>query len=197
MNWIPYRLVFVISFVSAVAISGYYRARARRATGTIPRTAEGPLAVAGRLMMALPLFGSILLYAVRPRWMAWASLDIPDALRWLGVILALSVLPLLVWVFRSIGSNISETVLIKAEHELVTHGPYRWVRHPLYSSGLLLILGLALLAGSWFMLVFWVIGAVVFRASVIPAEEKNLERTFGKQYREYRETTGALLPRFG
>lgn len=194
MDWVPYRLAFVFSFVAALAISGYFRARARRETGTIPRSAEGAWAVAGRLLMAAPLFGSIVLYAVRPRWMGWASLDIPEPLRWLGVGLGLSVMPLLVWVLRSIGSNISETVLVKGEHELVTHGPYRWVRHPLYSSGLLLILASGLIAGSWFLLVLWAIAVAIFRAVVIPSEEANLETVYGQRYRDYREDTGALLP---
>lgn len=97
--------------------------------------------------------------------------------------------------FVSIGDNISETILTKSTHQLVTHGPYRWIRHPLYAFALLLLLPLGLLASNWFLLLFPCIRAVVFRWVVIPREEANLIKLFGKQYETYRERTGALLPR--
>jgi protein-S-isoprenylcysteine O-methyltransferase Ste14 len=50
--------------------------------------------------------------------------------------------------FLSIGANISETILTKRTHQLVTHGPYRWIRHPLYAFSLLELFSLALLADS-------------------------------------------------
>jgi protein-S-isoprenylcysteine O-methyltransferase Ste14 len=44
-------------------------------------------------------------------------------------------LPAALWVFSALGRNVSETVLTKGDHELVTAGPYRWIRHPLYTTG--------------------------------------------------------------
>ena len=99
------------------------------------------------------------------------------------------------WVLVSIGSNISETVLTKRDHHLVMHGPYRWIRHPLYAVALLLLLLLALLADSWFLLLFPLVGFFVFRWIVIPREEANLIKVFGEQYEAYRRRTGALFPR--
>jgi protein-S-isoprenylcysteine O-methyltransferase Ste14 len=95
----------------------------------------------------------------------------------------------------SIGENISETILTKANHRLVTHGPYRWIRHPLYALALLELLCLAIIASSWYLLLLACTGLVVFRAVVIPREESNLIRAFGEPYEEYRRHTGALLPR--
>lgn len=190
-----FRVAFISIFLLALGISGFFRRRARAESETIPRRREGSFALLARLSMALPVLGSILLYTFAPRWMTWASVPVPAWVRWIGVFLGLVCLPFLAWVLQSIGENISETVLTKSEHRLVTSGPYRWVRHPLYSAGLLLILGLALIAGSWFMAVLWLIGVVVFRWIVIPAEEDNLISKFGDGYREYRARTGALVPR--
>ena len=89
----------------------------------------------------------------------------------------------------------TETVLIKADHRLVTHGPYRWVRHPLYGTGLSLFLAVGLMAASWFILLLTVIVGVLVLAVVIPAEERNLVEAFGDDYREMRRRTGRLLPR--
>ena len=97
--------------------------------------------------------------------------------------------------FLSIGDNISETVLTKRTHQLVTHGPYRWIRHPLYAFALLELFSLALLADSWFLFSFPCIVFVVFRWFVIPREEANLIKVFGEAYEEYRRRTGALVPR--
>jgi protein-S-isoprenylcysteine O-methyltransferase Ste14 len=55
------------------------------------------------------------------------------------------------WLFSSIGSSITQTVATKKDHELITHGPYGWVRHPLYSVGTLMFMALALVAANWFI----------------------------------------------
>ena len=76
----------------------------------------------------------------------------PIWIRWLGVGLGIISLPLLWWLFSSIGSNISETVLTKSEHKLVTSGPFRWVRHPLYSVSVLLFGSYGMIASNWWMM---------------------------------------------
>lgn len=190
-----FRLAFVAVFATAIAISGVYRSRARAESETIPRRAEGTKAVLGRMLLALPLLVAILMYVFLPGRMSWASLDLPEGARWFGVLIGAITIPMLIWVFRSIGSNISETVLTKEDHELVKAGPYRWVRHPLYATGLLLILSLGLIAGSWVLIVLWMVGVVSFRFVVIPAEEAKLVEAFGDDYLEFMNSTGALLPR--
>ena len=146
--------------------------------------------------MALPLLAAILLYTFLPRSLDWSAFAIPTWVRWLGVALGATCIPLLWWVFRSIGPSISETVLTKTGHKLVTAGPYRWVRHPLYAVALLEIFALSLIAGNWLMALMWLIAALVFRYVVIPIEEANLIAVFHAEYERYREATGALMPRF-
>ena len=189
------RGLFLTVFLLTLVISGYHRRRAR-AGETIARKAEGTPALLLRAAGGLLLLASILLAAVAPPWMAWSVLPLPAGLRWAAAAVALACLPLLWWVFTSIGSNISETVLTKKTHQLVTHGPYRWVRHPLYAGALLEILSLALVAESWLLFLLGCAAAVVFRFVVIPKEERNLIQAFGRAYEGYRQRTGALFPRF-
>ena len=137
---LAFRSVFIGIFVAGLAISSYFRWRARKSGGVIPRRREGTLAMILRAAMALPLVAAILLYAFFPRLLYWSAVPLPTWVRWLGAGLGVTCLPLLWWVFRSIGANISETVLTKTGHKLVTVGPYRWVRHPLYAVALLEIL---------------------------------------------------------
>jgi len=190
-----FRWFALTAFVGCLGISGFYRRRARLQGETIARRREAPVLILGRALLALPLFGSIFLYLLNPRWMAWAELPLPIWVRWAGVVVGLLAVPAALWVFRSIGRNVSETVLTKSDHALVTTGPYRWIRHPLYTTGASLLLAIGLMAANWFMLLFGLLVAVSVRWVVIPLEEQELVKKFGEQYRTYMQRTGRLLPR--
>lgn len=189
-----FRWLILAVLLGAVTTSGYHRVQARRAGETVARRREGPLFLALRGLMGLALFGSLLAHAVRPEWMAWASFDIPRSLRWLGLVLSVLTLPAIHWVLRTLGRNVTETVFTKEHHELVTGGPYHWVRHPLYTTGLVLLVALGLMAGSWFVLLGAGLAFVLLRGFVIPREEQALMAKFGERYRTYRSRTGRLLP---
>jgi len=184
-----------VSLVGCLAISVYNRRRARREGETIPRRREGARLMAGRGLVALPLFAAILAYLVNPRWMAWASYAGPTWSRWAGVILGIVTVPAAYWVFRSLGRHVSETVLTKEHHELVTHGPYRWIRHPLYANGIALLLAIGLMAANWLILALTLIALVAIGLVVVPAEESALLAKFGAEYRAYMGRTGGLWPR--
>ena len=100
---------------------------------------------------------------------------------------------LLFWTFRSLGSNLTDTVVTRREHSLVTHGPYRWVRHPLYDSAALLIVASFLVTSNWFLLLTGGLVLVLLVVRTRTEEEKLLAR-FGDPYRRYRERTGRFLP---
>ena len=190
-----FRWLALVALVGCLGISSYYRRRARQEGGTIPRAHESVRLRLGRALIALPLFLSILAYLINPRWMAWAELSAPAWVRWAGVVIGLLTVPGAYWVFTSIGRNVSETVLTKPDHELVTRGPYRWIRHPLYTNGIALLLAIGLMAANWFILGFTLIGSLAIRFAVVPIEERELADKFGDQYREYMTSTGRFLPR--
>ena len=148
-----------------------------------------------RLLFAAPLYLPILAYMLNPAWMAWSSIALPVGLRWLGAAVGLGALPLVYWVMSSIGNNISETFLTKEKHVLVTHGPYRWVRHPLYSTATMALASLSILGANWFMLAMTGVAFIGIAALVVPREEIELIRKFGDGYREYVLRTGRFAPR--
>jgi protein-S-isoprenylcysteine O-methyltransferase Ste14 len=85
-------------------------------------------------------------------------------------------------------------VVTRKEHTLVTTGPYRWIRHPFYTSAALAILGNSLAAANWFI---FSAGSLVFvlMAIRVRKEEENLIARFGDDYRNYMQRTGRFLPR--
>ena len=190
-----FRIITASCFVGTMAISTFYRRRARAEGETIPRRRESTLLIAGRAVVALPLFGSVILYIAAPQVMAWAAFSIPNWVRGVGAVLGLASVPMAYWVFSSLGPNVSETVLTKEEHVLVTGGPYRWVRHPLYLTGLMLFAGIGLMNSSWFVVGLSVVTLVGILTLVIPREEAHLVARFGDRYRDLVRRTGRLLPR--
>jgi protein-S-isoprenylcysteine O-methyltransferase Ste14 len=189
-----FRWVAMAIFLASLSISTQRRWRARRAGGAIPRSKEDPGLIAGRILVALPLFGGVVAYVVNPDWMAWASLSVPSWAPWIGVALGTLVVPSLYWVLSTLGANISETVFTKQQHQLVTTGPYRWVRHPLYTGGIALFASIGIMAANWFILLWALVALIALRLVVIPREEAQLVATFGDAYRRYRRGTGSLLP---
>ena len=139
-------------------------------------------------------FGAIA-WTIQPRWLAWSAFPVPLGLRWSAVGGVAAGCLLLIWTFRSLGKNLTDTVVTREVHSLVEHGPYRWIRHPLYTSVALLTLGISLMAANWFLLVT---GAAAFALLAIRTrtEEANLVARFDG-YRSYMQRTGKFLPRWG
>jgi len=99
-----------------------------------------------------------------------------------------------VWTFRNLGTNITDTVVTRKEHSMVTTGPYRWVRHPFYVSFAQGMLANSLATANWFI---FVVGTAAFLLLVLRTkkEEENLIARFGDDYRQYMKTTGRFWPR--
>jgi protein-S-isoprenylcysteine O-methyltransferase len=97
------------------------------------------------------------------------------------------------WARAILGRNWSAVVTIRQDHRLIRTGPYRWVRHPIYSGLLLAMLGTAVYFGLLRGLVGTVIGVAAFwmKASL---EETFLTEQFGQEYLEYKKSVKALIP---
>jgi protein-S-isoprenylcysteine O-methyltransferase Ste14 len=188
-----FRLIAIAFIVILFGISATFRRRADREAGAL-RSTEGQRAVTLVRLFVLVAWLPVLAYFINPDWVAWARLPLPAALRWLGVALAAAALPLGNWVLSSLGNNISPTQATRHGHQLVTHGPYRYVRHPLYSVGMLAYLALALITSLWWILV-GLLPAVLFLLWRTPREEARLIETFGDEYRAYARRTGRFVPK--
>lgn len=195
MNQTIFRILAAIILFSGVGISTYYRRKADRETGEkVSRSVDGNLMMTIIKVFGLLLWFSPLVYLINPRWMAWSKIGLPEEMRWLGVVLGVLCVLGIYWLFSSIGSGITPTSATRQQHTLVTRGPYRWVRHPLYTIGSSIFVAFGMISDNWFIAT---LGVLAFIAMAIrtPKEEANLIDKFGDQYREYMKRTGAFLPK--
>ncbi len=190
-----FRLIAFATFFVGVGISIYFRHKANRETGeTISRYVDGSVLMTIIRFGGLLLWMSPILYLLNPAWMNWSKIGLAEGLRWLGVGLGLLSNFGIYWLFSSLGSNITPTSATRKEHKLVTSGPYRWVRHPLYTIGSMLFVSFGLVADNWFIAALGLLAFIVM-AIRTPTEEANLIEKFGDEYREYMKNTGAFLPK--
>ena len=115
------------------------------------------------------------------------------AMHSLGLLLTLFGCALAVWARIVLGSNWSGTVTVKENHVLITHGPYAWVRHPIYSGFLLALVGTVLVLGKflWLLIVGLALLATWLKSR---AEEEFMYQEFGEQYSAYQQRVKALIP---
>ena len=157
---------------------------------------ETALFVIIRSTWVLLVISSILLYIVYPAALKWAELNLNRPVRIIGIIIGIISDSLILWVLVSLGKNISAALKVRNNQYLVTTGPYRYVRHPLYSVGLLLFISIALVSSNWFLGILGTCFQLFIMYKRTPLEEKMLIEHFGEEYRRYIETTGAFFPRF-
>src|SRR5262249_39684124 len=98
-----------------------------------------------------------------------------------------------VWARRHLGRNWSGAITVAEEHQLVRSGPYRVLRHPIYSAMIAMFVGSALAIGEWHSLIGLVLIMIAY-ARKIPLEERSLREVFGASYDEYRKASWALIP---
>lgn len=142
--------------------------------------------------------GYILLFFRATTTAAWNQAFLPPTV-WgaaakSGLVIALCGLALTCWARATLGRYWSRIVALKQDHKLVQHGPYRLVRHPLYSGLLLATLGTTLAFGLWHAL----LGAALLWIGFISRaarEDALLAGHFGAEFEAYRARSGRLAPR--
>src|SRR5438128_1342079 len=113
----------------------------------------------GWVILQVVLFALIAVSA----WLAVGQAGAPPlALRILGTVLCVAGLLVIVWGSATLGSFLTPFPRPTERHELITRGPFRWVRHPIYSGVLLTGLGACLISGSWLAFAFWLALCVLF-----------------------------------
>lgn len=196
---LTFRVIFLSYYLLLFGITRYYGKRAdrggrrtKRDRAATEREGRGRLVI--RRLAGIVMLSAALLYVVYPRWMDRLAAPLPTWLRWVGVGLGVLSLPALCWVQETLGKYWSRNLQLQDHHELITTGPYRWVRHPMYIVIFAAMTTLALVSANWLMIVpaLVAIGVIYSR---IHNEEAMLVEAFPDAYPAYIRRTGKLVPK--
>jgi protein-S-isoprenylcysteine O-methyltransferase Ste14 len=175
--WLLWALYWAIASLSAKAV------REREPLGS-------------RLAFTLPMVivASLLLFGHRgPTWLVMHLVGGGWTRFWIAVALVAIGVAFAIWARVVLGGNWSGAVTVKEGHELVIRGPYRFIRHPIYTGMLLALLGTGLAAGRLYGVMAFVI-ALFAIVRKLRLEERFMAREFGDRYGVYRQSSWALLP---
>jgi len=129
-------------------------------------------------------------------WLDFANYTLPAWAGWIGVLLSAGALFLFWRAHADLGLNWSPSLEIREKHELITHGIYGVIRHPMYASQWLLSLATPLLLQNWIAGFLNFLVFIPFYLLRVKAEEQMMLDSFGAPYQEYLQKTGGVLPKF-
>lgn len=147
--------------------------------------------------IAIAWYGNLIvaaLYIFDPSWMLWSYIYLPTELRLLGVIIAVILIPYTYWIGKALAGNFSDTLQIQEKQTLITSGPYRRVRHPVYASALYFLGALVLVSDNFLFLILLILLIPgIYRR--MKKEERMMIEKFGEEYLEYMKRTGRVFPK--
>ena len=187
-----FRVFLAFILASTGVIRAYYGISSKRSGDRISisenKFVMGIVSIAG-LLGAYFLFG----YLIFPDLVAFSAIPLPSWLRWIGVSVGITTIPLFFWVHHTLGKYFTVALQVRAEHVLITSGPYRWVRHPMYTILLLLMITFFLVSSNLAIGVIFLGVSVAIVAGRLNKEEVMMVKKFGNEYRAYQRRTGLLL----
>ena len=192
-----FRALFVSAFIAMMTIRVYYQSKVLRDEGRIDIREGRTSLVAGSIAALTSIvFGAEYIFFRGVFSFAYA-LRYPDWLRWLGGFALVAGIALLAFSHHHLGKSFHSLIVSREDHVLVKTGPYRWIRHPIYTAYLINYVGGGLLTGNLVLTVVPVVMFAILVAIRMGQEEEMLKEQFGEDYCEYLEHTGRLLPRIG
>ena len=184
------KAVILLANVAIIVIRAPHGHRSR--TVRVVKSRRGPLE-AVMLTFAMGTFFFTLVWIATP---LFAFADYP--LRPLPFVAGVLTFATGLWIFyrshADLGTNWSVTLELRERHRLVTHGIYRWVRHPMYLALLLIATGQALALPNWLVGPSYLVAMLLLVALRLGPEERMMREQFGKDYEAYAATTKRLVP---
>lgn len=170
------------------------RRHARRSRGTpIARSARGSRETT-LLLISLSGLGFLPLIYAFTGFPAFADYPFQPALAWLGLGFAIAALVMFRLTHKALGRNWSVSLEVRENHQLITAGVYRHVRHPMYTAFWLWAVAQALLLPNWIAGFAGIIGFGTLYFGRIAREEQMMLDSFGDEYRAYMQRTYCIIP---
>jgi protein-S-isoprenylcysteine O-methyltransferase Ste14 len=195
-NELSFRIALLVLLTAFIVHRGYYTKKTGYSDeNTLKKREEGLTSKVSSLLGMVGFIGTIL-FLIDPIWLRWASVPLSPFMRLSGVGIAIAGFVLLQWAQNTLGRNWSDTPRMMKSQSLVTSGPYRWIRHPIYTAFLLILGSTFFISANWLIGLSFIGMTTLEIASRIGFEEALMIEYFGNEYREYMKRTGSILPKF-
>jgi protein-S-isoprenylcysteine O-methyltransferase Ste14 len=155
---------------------------------------EGITAFSLRVILSILFFAFLVLYSIYPPIMNLIHLDFPVWLRWLGTLFAF--IGTAFWIYSQAVLNKywSPQLQVQKEHKVITTGPYKVIRHPIYAATFIWVIGLALFTANM-VFAFIALLTIIWLILRVTKEEKMMIEQFGNEYERYIQNTGKFFPK--
>ena len=193
IRWIGGLAALVVIVIVLISVRRFRSRPAGKTVGSSPARLYSPafLVIASLISIGICVLLWRPIPVTLPPWAQVTALG-------LGALLYFSGIALLLWGRQALGKfhNVSSSqgVQLFADHELITNGPFAYVRHPMYLGFFLAVLGGLLLYQTWTMFIFLLCSPVFIKRA--QREEEALISAFGEEYESYRRRVPAFFPRF-
>lgn len=190
----PFRVTFAVFWLVHLIVRTYFQMKARGSERAYARN-EQQSALGFRLLAIVYLI--LIVYSVSP-WFDFAHVNLAPWVRWVaGLGLLAFYLVFFSWTHIALGKHWSRLVEIHRDHALIMTGPYRFIRHPMYSAFFLSAFGMYFLTANWLIFGIYFIAVAFMYFTRVRSEEEMMIEQFGDTYKNYMNRTGRLLPRIG
>jgi protein-S-isoprenylcysteine O-methyltransferase Ste14 len=200
-----FRLSFIALWALFAVVRGYY-GRKTKTHSTIAGAmeklktaiAEEDMGTGFKIITAITTVigaAGLVLYLLSPPWWTWTSIPLGEWIQWSGIVMALVPIFFIIWVHRHLDKQWSIALELREDHKLITTGPYRYVRHPMYLGIFIYNIGLMMISLDVLVILFFAF-TIWVNYRRIPREEQMLIQKFGDEYLEYIKRSGRLLPQF-
>ncbi len=149
---------------------------------------------AGTLLLINIASETALFLAFSVAFIPWLTIPFPRLALDLGTILLIAGSLLRRYCFRLLGSYFTPAVRVVSGQPVIEKGPYRWIRHPGYSAGFIMYLGIGLAFGSYLSLIIFGVMIWIVYSRRIKAEERALLDVIGEPYQQYMGRTKRFIP---
>lgn len=186
-----FNLIYLIELVVITSVRSLSTTKYRQLKTEEDRTThlDVSLLVFSGVGMILPLF------YIFTDWLDFANYSLPAWVGWLGAAFFAGAIGLLGITHRALGPNWTPTLGLRKDHQLVTGGVFKYIRHPMYAAHLLWAVAQPMLLHNWIAGFSFLVVALPQYLLRVEAEEEMMLDSFGEEYADYMEDTGRIFPR--
>jgi protein-S-isoprenylcysteine O-methyltransferase Ste14 len=190
----PFKTTYWLAILAEIIIRAPFNKKRK-----LEKMSERRITTQEMILLNLLLVGGFILPLIysSTNWLDFANYTLPDWAGWLGVVIISAAIFVFWRAHADLGLNWSPTLEIREKHELITHGIYKVIRHPMYASQWILTIAQPLLLQNWIVGFSSLLVFIPFYIFRVRAEEQMMTETFGNQYKDYMKKTGAVFPKLG